>query len=431
MSLVTNNISGSFHNSSSIGITGSVIVANRPHSTFPAHPGGNVTFFVSGSKGSLSTQSPDTTVFGGDVVVSGTVKLAEDRLEIASTQYVTYLDSKVFLNIAANGGGVDINDGGGVRLVTSNVRIGSTFFNVPIGTDASFFVSGTLTDRGSSQGKLSVFGGQVVASGTVHALGGLTGSLTKLVDGTSYLIAGGGTTITTGSNGAVTLASIPSGSNTQVQFNDGGSFAGSSGLTYDKTTTSLTVAGDITGSNIRLTGDVAVIGGDLTSTSATFNLVNSSVTTVNIGGGATTVNIGGSTSTGSLSGDLAVSGRSNLGTVIENILTSNGGTGTVAFNIASQSIFYAKAPTGNITANFTNVPTTTSRVISTNVILSQSSPAYIVSAVQIDGVAQTLNWVNGVQPSGTANKHDVFGFSLIRSGTTPTWVVLGQMSTYG
>jgi hypothetical protein len=34
-----------------------------------------------------------------------------------------------------------------------------------------------------------------------------------------------------------------------------------------------------------------------------------------------------------------------------------------------------------------------------------------------------------VTPTGTARKQDVFGFSLIRSGST--WKVLGQMSTYG
>ena len=42
--------------------------------------------------------------------------------------------------------------------------------------------------------------------------------------------------------------SSPGGSDTQVQFNDGGSFAGDSGLTFNKTTDSLTIAGNITGS---------------------------------------------------------------------------------------------------------------------------------------------------------------------------------------
>lgn len=39
----------------------------------------------------------------------------------------------------------------------------------------------------------------------------LTGSLTKLADGTSYLVAGSNVTITTGSNGSVTIASTGGG----------------------------------------------------------------------------------------------------------------------------------------------------------------------------------------------------------------------------
>ena len=44
--------------------------------------------------------------------------------------------------------------------------------------------------------------------------------------------------------------------------------------------------------NTTLTGDLAVNGGDITSSATTFNLVDSTVTTLNIGGAATTVNIG-------------------------------------------------------------------------------------------------------------------------------------------
>ncbi len=60
-------------------------------------------------------------------------------------------------------------------------------------------------------------------------IGQVSGSHTHLTDGTSHLIAGSNVTITTGSNGSVTVASSagstdPAGSNTQVQFNNGGSF---------------------------------------------------------------------------------------------------------------------------------------------------------------------------------------------------------------
>ena len=43
---------------------------------------------------------------------------------------------------------------------------------------------------------------------------------------------------------------VPGGSDTQVQFNDSSSFGGDAGLTYNKTTDALTVAGAISGSNL-------------------------------------------------------------------------------------------------------------------------------------------------------------------------------------
>ena len=134
------------------------------------------------------------------------------------------------------------------------------------------------------------------------------------------------------------------------------------------------------------------------------------------------------TSTGSFSGDLAVAGRTTLAGVTERMTHTQGGS-TLTCNMTGSSIFYLNKPAGVVTANFTNVPTTNNRIITPTVILSQSSPAYIVSIVQIDTVAQTINWANGTTPTGNANKQDVFGFSLIRSGSA--WKVLGQMSTYG
>ena len=137
--------------------------------------------------------------------------------------------------------------------------------------------------------------------------------------------------------------------------------------------------------------------------------------------------ISGSNAT--VSGSLEVTGSTTVGVVVENLINSVGGTGTVAFDTSKQGIFYVNGPTGTITANFTNVPTTNLKVITPTVILSQSATQQTITAVQIDGVAQTLNWANSTTPTVTANKQDVFGFSLIRSGSA--WKVLGQLSTYG
>lgn len=49
--------------------------------------------------------------------------------------------------------------------------------------------------------------------------------------------------------------------------------------------------------NTTLTGDLAVNGGDITSTATSFNLLNSTVTTLNFGGAATTLSMGAATGT--------------------------------------------------------------------------------------------------------------------------------------
>lgn len=72
--------------------------------------------------------------------------------------------------------------------------------------DIAFFVSGAIGSRGTSTRGTSVFGGDTVVSGTVHALNGLTGSLQQLSNGTPYLRSGAGISITTGSAGEVTVA---------------------------------------------------------------------------------------------------------------------------------------------------------------------------------------------------------------------------------
>ena len=167
----------------------------------------------------------------------------------------------------------------------------------------------------------------------------LTGSLTKLADGSSYLIAGTNVTITSGASGAVTIAASggggsPGGSNTQIQYNADGAFDGKSTLTFASGTDTLTVtnasitsltasfvtsSGDyLIGGNVTVAGDVAVNGGDLTTTLATATLFNTNATTVTIAGGATSgTTVGNATGgvtlngTATVTGDLAVNGATS------------------------------------------------------------------------------------------------------------------------
>jgi hypothetical protein len=183
--------------------------------------------------------------------------------------------------------------------------------------------------------------------------------------------------------------------------------------------------------NAELSGSLVVSGSSIQSvTTTTYNLLTTALTgTLNVGSLTNTINVGGSVTTSSIAGDLTMGGRATLATTVEKLLPSSGGTGTVTFDTTQLGIFYVNNPAGDITANFTNVPVTNNRILTPTIILSQSATPRIVSAVQINSVSGSILWANKTTPVGTANQQDVFGFSLIRSGSI--WTVLGQMSTYG
>ena len=267
---------------------------------------------------------------------------------------------------------------------------------------------------------------------------------------------------------------LVAGSTGQIQYNNGGSPGASSTLTFDSANNilaSLNVsATSITASNLTVTSNGSISGNATVAGSTTTNtlFVNTGNVVGSPGAGANVLSLlssgnivmkldvnndspghkfdvqdylgisqffvgenGNAELSGSLvtTGSLTVSGSATLGIVSEVLSGSNAIGGTFVFDTTRQSIFYVNNATSNITANFTNVPTVDNRIISTTVILSQSTTARIVSAVQIAGVASTINWANNVTPTGNSGKQDVFGFSLIRSGSA--WKTLGQMSTYG
>jgi hypothetical protein len=138
------------------------------------------------------------------------------------------------------------------------------------------------------------------------------------------------------------------------------------------------------------------------------------------------VGIGGTLNVGA---DLSISGLTTLTYTSEKLNTKTSATGTVTHDLSTGSVFYHSSISNNFTANFTNVPTTNDRAIGVTLVLAQGVTPYMSTALQIDGSAQTIKWVNNSTPTGTASKVDIVGFSLIRTGSA--WTVLGQYSTYG
>ena len=109
----------------------------------------------------------------------------------------------------------------------------------------------------------------------------------------------------------------------------------------------------------------------------------------------------------------------------EAFATLTGATGTVTHDCDNGHIFYHTTPAADFTANFTNLDLTAEYATTLSIVIAQGATAYIPSAVEIGGVAQTLLWQGGSQPSGTANGTDVVAFSVLNDGGT--YVVMGQL----
>jgi hypothetical protein len=109
----------------------------------------------------------------------------------------------------------------------------------------------------------------------------------------------------------------------------------------------------------------------------------------------------------------------------EAFATLTGATGTVAHDCDNGHIFYHTGAVADWTANFTNLGLTAEHATTLSIVISQGATAYIPSAVQIGGVAQTILWQGGSAPSGTADGTDVVAFSVLNDGGT--YVVMGQL----
>lgn len=268
----------------------------------------------------------------------------------------------------------------------------------------------------------------------------LSGSLTKLADGTSFLIAGDNITITTGSSGAVTIASTASGgggggdsaaqylvlsatgslsnervftAGTGIGVTDGGAggnftvaidnsvVATLSGSTFSGgiAGTTLSMTGNITGSNFLVSGD------EITATAPV---------RINLGNTAATVNIGQSGTGNALNvkGNLDVDGTADIaGTVTlsgngQNVTHSGTGNLTIASTsgnvVVESTIFNGNDVTipGNLTVNGSVVS------VASDNLKVKDSVLLLGSGSTTSDAKAAIAFVSG---SSTANRAVIFG----------------------
>ncbi len=195
--------------------------------------GTDVFVFVSGSRAGTAS-----TLFGGDVYVSGALTINDE------TTFVGRIDSNL-VPLTSN-----TYDLGAIPLQWNRLYTRTGTFDEIVVANNTKLGNGVL-DYHQVTGTFDVLN-----TGIFRA--NLSGSLQRTSTGLSYLVAGSGVTISSASNGQITISSAggagsPGGSNTQIQFNDSGAFGGDDGLIYDKVTKTLTVG------NLIVTGSVTAI----------------------------------------------------------------------------------------------------------------------------------------------------------------------------
>ena len=116
--------------------------------------------------------------------------------------------------------------------------------------------------------------------------------------------------------------------------------------------------------------------------------------------------------------------------VQEKFATKSSATGVVTHDCSTGHIFRHSSISANFTANFTNLILEQGYATTLTLSLDQGNTAYMPTAVQIGGVAQTIVWQGNSAPSGTANGEDVVSFSILRTGAS-AYTVLGQRVSFG
>ena len=123
-----------------------------------------------------------------------------------------------------------------------------------------------------------------------------------------------------------------------------------------------------------------------------------------------------------------LSGTTKIAGVHEKFNSLANATGVVNHDCSTAQIFYHTTPSANWTANLLNLYLSGTYATAVTIVIVQGATAYYPNAVQIQGVAQTINWQGNQTPTPTANRVDTVTFTILNN--SGTYTVLGQMTGF-
>lgn len=188
---------------------------------------------------------------------------------------------------------------------------------------------------------------------------------------------------------------------------------------------------------LTLSDDLAINGGDLTTTSPTFNLINSNATTVNFAGAATTLEIGAATGTTNINNNLDVDGDLNVdGGDITTTATTFfllNTTVQTANLLGAATTINIGAATGNTNVN-NNLVVTGDAAVNGGDLTTTSSTFNLVNAnattVNFAGAANTLN-VGSSSTVVNFGKLGIVGNTIYNTDSNSTSIVLDPYPSAG
>lgn len=450
--LITSNLSANTIAANTISVAGIATFSNVANIRIP-NGVANTTLLTDGS-GNLrwgvpnaavantitANAQPNITSVGNltNIVISNTSATATSPVNIQETWNNS--------SIAFNGIALNVTDtasSAGANLINLSVNTVSRFSvnktgavtatNANLGNVASAnFLSGTLTTSFqpniTSIGQLSVL---AVTSNITAGNATVSGSLYGAIQG----IVGGQTP-----NSATF---------TSVSINNNASIIGN-----------LTAANANLGNAVRANfflgdgGLLSNVGGGIATSANYANFAGTVITAnqpnITSVGTLSSLTVSGNISAGNVSGTIATSSQpfiTNIGTLSSITVTGNSymsslvakssleymqvktsATGSINYNYNEGTVYYHTMQ-GNVNINFINVPSALDAAAVFVLVVNQGITPYSFSSVSIDGTLQTIKWLGGVVPTATASKTESYSFTLFRA--TGSWIVAGQMNSYG